>query len=238
MSYFRPFSPSIITQNINHRNIIYLYRGHSASTSIWKGREKTKRAAENDIEERACSQKNDNQNDVNDSHPVKKCYGLLLNCFNFANSYLPCLRCLNFVGRKSQLRRVLFLLLVSTHIHSMLVFLKKRDNEVAHSYTDHCTGAVQNFNLPMLFFNTLKYQVNIKFCRDISFNANCISCLICLVLSQRDRERNSSTGIFWVKMKQMKIKMKQYAMKKYFCTCLWTWTPLVLLFADFLVRLK
>ena len=78
----------------------------------------------------------------------------------------------------------------------MLVFLKKRNNEVAHSYTDYCTGAVQNFNLPMLFFNTLKYQVNIKFCRDISFNANCISCLTCLVLSQRDKERNSSTGIF------------------------------------------
>ena len=37
LSYFRPFTPGIITQNTNHRNIMYLYRGHSAGKSIGKG---------------------------------------------------------------------------------------------------------------------------------------------------------------------------------------------------------
>ena len=36
-SYFRPFTHDIITQNTTHSNIMYLYRGHSASTSLGKG---------------------------------------------------------------------------------------------------------------------------------------------------------------------------------------------------------
>ena len=36
-SYFRPFTHDIITQNISHSNILYLYRGHSSSTSLGKG---------------------------------------------------------------------------------------------------------------------------------------------------------------------------------------------------------
>ena len=37
LSYFRPFTHGIITQNTNHRNIMYLYRGHSAGKSVGKG---------------------------------------------------------------------------------------------------------------------------------------------------------------------------------------------------------
>ena len=40
----------IITQNTNHLIIMYLYRGHSASTSFGKEGEKTKKAIENYIE--------------------------------------------------------------------------------------------------------------------------------------------------------------------------------------------
>ena len=35
--YFPPFTHAVITQNTTHRNIMYLYRGHSASTSLGKG---------------------------------------------------------------------------------------------------------------------------------------------------------------------------------------------------------
>ena len=37
-SYFRPFTHDIITQNTTHSNIVYLYRGHSASTLLGKGK--------------------------------------------------------------------------------------------------------------------------------------------------------------------------------------------------------
>ena len=37
MSYFLPFIHDIITQNITHSKTIYLYRDHSASTSLGKG---------------------------------------------------------------------------------------------------------------------------------------------------------------------------------------------------------
>ena len=48
----------IITQNSTHSNIMFLYRSHSASTSVEKGEgEKTKKATKNDIERKACSQK-------------------------------------------------------------------------------------------------------------------------------------------------------------------------------------
>ena len=36
MTYFRPFTHDTITQNASHRNIMYLYRGHAASTSLGK----------------------------------------------------------------------------------------------------------------------------------------------------------------------------------------------------------
>ena len=36
MIYFRPFTHDTITQNASHRNIMHLYRGHSASTSLGK----------------------------------------------------------------------------------------------------------------------------------------------------------------------------------------------------------
>ena len=36
MSYFRPFTHGVITQNTNHRNITHVYRDHSARTSIGK----------------------------------------------------------------------------------------------------------------------------------------------------------------------------------------------------------
>ena len=53
LPYFRPFTYGIITQNTN---IMYFYKDHSAIGSLARGREKTKKATENDIEIRACSQ--------------------------------------------------------------------------------------------------------------------------------------------------------------------------------------
>ena len=44
MSCFRLFTHDIITQNTNHRNTMYLYRGHSAITSLRKGERVDKRA--------------------------------------------------------------------------------------------------------------------------------------------------------------------------------------------------
>ena len=41
-SFVQPFIHGIITQNTNHRNILYLFRDHSASTSIGKGKKKDK----------------------------------------------------------------------------------------------------------------------------------------------------------------------------------------------------
>ena len=61
----------------------------------------------------------------------------------------------------------IFLLLVPTHIYSVLVFLKSINNEIAHPHTDQCTAAFQKFNLSKLFLNTQKYQINIKFCEEI-----------------------------------------------------------------------
>ena len=36
-SYFPLFTHDAITQSTSHRNIMYLYRGHSSSTSLGKG---------------------------------------------------------------------------------------------------------------------------------------------------------------------------------------------------------
>ena len=36
-SFVRPFTHDIITQNTTRRNIMYLYRGHSVSTSLGQG---------------------------------------------------------------------------------------------------------------------------------------------------------------------------------------------------------
>ena len=36
-SYFRSFTHDIIKQNTTHGNIMYIYSGHSASTSLQKG---------------------------------------------------------------------------------------------------------------------------------------------------------------------------------------------------------
>ena len=56
ISFVRPFTHDVITQNTTHRNIMYLYRSHSASTSLGQGRESTKKAT-NDIKRRTGSQK-------------------------------------------------------------------------------------------------------------------------------------------------------------------------------------
>ena len=42
MSYFRPFTHCVITQNTNHRNITHVYRDHSARTSIGKAEREDK----------------------------------------------------------------------------------------------------------------------------------------------------------------------------------------------------
>ena len=54
-SFVRPFTHDIITQNTTRRNIIYLYRGHSAIRHLGRGRESTKKAT-NDIKRRTGSQ--------------------------------------------------------------------------------------------------------------------------------------------------------------------------------------
>ena len=48
----------------------------------------------------------------------------------------------------------IFLLLVPTHVYSVLVFLKSINNEIAHPHTDQRTAAFQKFNLSTLFVNT------------------------------------------------------------------------------------
>ena len=53
LSYFWPFTYGMITQNTSHRSIMYLYRCHSASTSLEKGERVDEESNKNDIELRA-----------------------------------------------------------------------------------------------------------------------------------------------------------------------------------------